>query len=243
MVGCATHKELKMNTTNKEEASAQQIEQEMEFTPAYRWQHWIRAIAILILIITGFYISVPFFTPEPNSEPTNFLQAIIRNLHLVFGFVMIAVVIWKLYLTLFAEKYKSERVSVLDMLNPVVWVKQIGYYLFMTKHPHLKGVYNPLQLMAYIGLYIVFFILIITGLILYVNVYHEGLGGLLYAPMRELEVMLGGLAWVRELHHISMWIVIIIVTIHIYMAIFNAVFGKQGSMDAIFSGLKWHKKH
>jgi Ni/Fe-hydrogenase 1 B-type cytochrome subunit len=40
-----------------------------------------------------------------------------------------------------------------------------------------------------------------------------------------------------------MWGVILFVTVHVYMAIYNAVFGKDGSMDAIFSGMKWHKKH
>jgi len=221
------------------------IEEEMEFTPAYRWQHWIRAISILILIITGFYIAEPFMAPISNGQPTNFMQALFRSWHIIFGFVMTAVVFWKLYLTLFAKAkaYKHERSSIKDMFSPMVWIKQVGYYLFMAKHPHLKGVYNPLQSMAYIGLYIIFFILILTGFILYANVYHEGFGGLIYAPMRALEEMLGGLAWVRELHHIAMWGVILVVFIHIYMATFNAVFGKNGSMDAIFSGMKWHKKH
>lgn len=219
------------------------IEEEMEFTPAYRWQHWIRALSILILIVTGFYIAEPFVAPISNGQPTNFMQAYFRFAHIVFGFVMTAVVVWKLYLTFFAKAYKHERHSVQDMFSPMVWVKQIGYYLFITKHPHLKGVYNPLQSMAYIGLYIVFFVLILTGLILHANVYHEGFGGLIYAPMRVLEEMMGGLAMVREIHHIAMWVVIIIVTIHIYMASFNAIFGKNGSMDAIFSGMKWHKKH
>ena len=220
-----------------------EIEQEMEFTPAYRWQHWIRAVSILILTITGFYIAYPFVSPIPNSVPTNFMQALFRSWHIIFGFVMIAVVVLKTYLFVFGKKYRSERVSFFDTLNPVVWIKQIGYYILVAKHPKLKGVYNPLQFMAYFGLYMVMFLLIITGLILYVHCYHDGLAGLLYEPMLKLEVMMGGLAWVRQLHHIAMWVVILIVVIHVYMAIFNAVFGKEGSMDAIFSGLKWHKKH
>jgi len=87
------------------------------------------------------------------------------------------------------------------------------------------------------------FLLIITGFILYVHVYHDGLAGILYDPMMSLEVMMGGLAMVREIHHIMMWGVILFVLGHVYMAIFNAVYGKEGAMDAIFSGLKWHKKH
>ena len=122
-------------------------------------------------------------------------------------------------------------------------MQQIGYYLLVSKHPKLSGVYNPLQFIAYVAFYIMMFILIITGLVLYVHVYHNGLGGLMYDPMRSLEVMMGGLANVREIHHIAMWGVIIFVLAHVYMAVFNAVFGKEGAMDAIFSGMKWHKKH
>ena len=233
-----------METVHKEiSAEDTCVEREMEFTPAYRWQHWIRALSIVVLTVTGFYIADPFVAPIPNSEPTNFMQALFRSWHEIFGFVLIAVVVFKSYLFVFAKRYRDEVGSIKDFINPKTWIKQIGYYLLVSKHPHLKGTYNPLQFIAYLGFYILMFILILTGLILYVHVYHEGLGALLYEPMRSLEVMLGGLAWVRELHHIAMWGVIIFVVVHVYMAIFNAVFGKEGSMDAIFSGMKWHKKH
>ena len=220
-----------------------EIEQEMEFTSLYRWQHWIRALSIVILTVTGFYIAIPFVSPVPNSEPTNFMYALFRSWHEIFGFVMIGVVLFKSYLFIFGRKHKMEMESIKDFVNIKVWTQQIGYYLLVSKHPHLRGTYNPLQFIAYIGFYALMGILIITGLILYVHVYHDGLGGILYDTMRNFEVMLGGLAWVRELHHIAMWGVILFVCVHIYMAIYNAVFGKDGSMDAIFSGLKWHKKH
>ena len=117
-------------------------------------------------------------------------------------------------------------------------------YLFINKHPKLSGVYNPIQFMAYAGFYFMMFLLIITGFILYIHVYHDGLGGLLYTPMRALEVMMGGLAMVREIHHIAMWGVLIFILGHIYMAVFNAVHGKEGAMDAVFSGMKWkHEDH
>jgi len=220
-----------------------EIVQEMEFTAGYRWQHWIRAISIVVLTITGFYIAVPFVTPIPNPEPTNFMYALFRSWHIIFGFVMTWVVVYKSYLFIFAKKHDIERDAIKDILNPKIWVQQIGYYLFITKHPKLSGVYNPVQFMAYAGFYVMMFLLIITGFILYVHVYHEGLGGFLYDPMMSLEVMMGGLAMVREIHHIMMWGVILFVLGHVYMAIFNAVYGKEGAMDAIFSGLKWHKKH
>ncbi len=218
------------------------LEREMEFTSTYRWQHWVRALSIVVLTVTGFYIASPFVTPIPNAEPTNFMQALFRSWHEIFGFVLMAVVLFKAYLFIFAKRYRDEIGSIKDFLNPKVWAQQIGYYLLISKHPQLKGTYNPLQFMAYLGFYLLMFILIITGLVLYSHTYHQGFGGFIYNTMMSIEVMLGGLAWVRELHHIAMWGVILFVTVHVYMAIYNAVFGKDGSMDAIFSGMKWHKK-
>lgn len=237
-----------MITEHKEDAHHGEVVEVIEvkeFTPAYRWQHWIRALSIVILTFTGVYLAYPFFAPAVSSEPDNFLYALMRSWHIIFGFLMISAVIIKVYLSIFGKAftYKMERSSFQDLINPKVWIHQLGYYLFLTKHPPLKGVYNPLQLMAYLGMYITFFVLIITGLVLYVHVYHEGLGGALYGIMRWFEVLMGGIANVREIHHISMWVVMIIVVIHIYMAVFNSVFGKNGSMDAIFSGMKWNKKH
>jgi len=236
--------------TKHEEEHAQhgevvEVVEVMEFTPAYRWQHWIRVLTIVVLTITGFYIAYPFIEPSSNAEPTNFLYAIVRAVHIAFGFLMIAAVLLKTYLTIFgkADTYKLELVSMKDLVNPKIWIQQLGYYTFLCKHPHLKGIYNPLQFMAYLGMYILFYLLIITGIVLHVHVYHEGLGGILYDIGRWFEVLMGGLANVREIHHISMWALIIIIVVHIYMAIFNAVFGKNGSMDAIFSGMKWNKKH
>ncbi|PHS36724.1 MAG: Ni/Fe-hydrogenase, b-type cytochrome subunit [Sulfurovum sp.] len=237
-----------MSTENKDNihhGELVEVEEVVEFTPAYRWQHWIRALTIVVLTFTGFYIAYPFIDPSSNPEPTNFLYANMRAVHLAFGFLMIAAVLIKTYLTLLgkADTYKAEFVSMKDLINPKIWIHQLGYYMFLSKHPPLKGVYNPLQFMAYFAMYILFYLLIITGIVLYVHVYHEGLGGALYGIGRWFEVLMGGLANVREIHHISMWALLIIIVIHIYMAVFNAVFGKNGSMDAIFSGMKWNKKH
>lgn len=218
------------------------IVEEEEFGAAYRWQHWIRALSIVVLIVSGFYLAYPFLSPEVNAEPTGFLYALFRSWHEIFGFVLISAVIYKSFLFLFASKHANERRSLLDFLNPLKWIKQLGYYLLISKHPPLRGAYNPMQFFAYIMFYLMMLGLIVTGLILYVHVYHDGLGGLLYDPMRTIEVLLGGLPVVRSLHHILMWGVIIFIVVHVYMAIYNAIFGHEGAIDAIFSGRKWKRK-
>ena len=220
------------------------IKKHYEFSSWLRITHWVRVVAIIILTFTGFYIAVPFIAPALNQgEPNNYLYALMRSWHIIFGFVLIAVSLGKLYLFIFDKQSKVERDSFWDFISPKVWFKQIKYYLLIGKHPHLKGAYNPLQFIAYTGVYIAIIMICITGLILHIHVYHEGIGGLLYDILRPLEVMMGGLAWVRQLHHICMWIFIIFLPIHIYLAVFNSVYGKKGAMDSIVSGYKWEEEH
>lgn len=216
---------------------------EFEFSAGLRWTHWIRAVAIIALTITGFYLAYVFVTPEASDEPIIFLNAKFRMWHQIAGFVLIAVTIYKSYLFMLDATSLKERMSISDFLSPKVWFQQIKYYLFLGDHPELKGVYNPLQFIAYIALYAMVFLVCVTGLVLYVHVYHEGLGGMLYDYMRPLEVMMGGLANVREIHHIAMWAILLFVPVHIYMAIFNSIMGKEGSIDSIISGYKFNKPH
>ena len=219
------------------------IKKHYEFSLWLRLTHWTRAITIIVLTASGFYIAVPVLSPALNAgEPTNFLNALFISWHIIFGFVLICVTLGKFYLFFFDKESKCERASFKDFISPKIWIQQVKYYMLIDKHPNGKGVYNPLQFIAYIAVYISLIVISITGLIMYVHAFHEGLGGLLYSYMRPLELMLGGLAMVREIHHIVMWVFIIFLPVHIYLAVFNSVYGKSGAMDSIFSGYRWIDK-
>ena len=88
---------------------------------------------------------------------------------------------------------------------------QIKYYLFIGKHPKV-GKYNPLQKIAYITLPILAVAQAITGAILYRPEQLAGLAG-----------YFGGLAAVRGLHYVFMWLFIAIIGIHIYL-VFTAAY-------------------
>lgn len=219
------------------------IKKHYEYPLWLRINHWIRVLAITILTFTGFYIAFPFITPFLNGgEPTNFLNALMRSWHIIFGFLLICVTIGKIYIFFFDKQDKGERKSFGDFISPKMWIKQIKYYALIGEHTHLKGIYNPLQFMAYLGIYLSLILISLTGLILYIHVYHDGLGGLLYNILSPIEVLMGGLAMVREIHHICMWIFIIFLPIHIYLVVFNSVYGKHGDMDSIVSGYKWENE-
>lgn len=72
--------------------------------------------------------------------------------------------------------------------------------------------------------------------------YHQGLGGVLYEPMRAVEAWIGGPALVRYIHHIAMWGFLIFIPIHIYLLIWSAIRFKHGTLDIMFTRYDYHLK-
>mgnify|MGYP001572175972 CR=1 FL=1 len=77
------------------------IEKKYEFSGILRANHWIRVVTMLVLVVTGFYIADPFLVPYVNDEPVNFMNALWRFWHSVFGFLLIATTLIKIYLFIF----------------------------------------------------------------------------------------------------------------------------------------------
>ncbi|RAX53825.1 Ni/Fe-hydrogenase, b-type cytochrome subunit [Helicobacter sp. 16-1353] len=213
----------------------------LTFTPGVRFFHWVRAFSIFFLIFSGFYIAYPFLTPNPNPEPTGFLIATFRSFHVIAGFLLISVSIFRLYLFLSTTRKTNEKVYASDLFSAKMWIGQIKNYLFMGAHPHVKGVYNPIQFFAYLILAILVLIISLSGVILYYNVYHNGLGAILEPCFKWLEVAVGGLANVRKIHHITTWAIIIFIPVHVYMVVWNAVKHPDGGADSIVGGYRYQE--
>lgn len=211
---------------------------EFVYSSANRIFHWLRVISITTLTVTGFYIAEPFLAPGESTDQLLFGEWLFW--HLVFGFVLVALGLLRVYLFFF-EKDKGERTSVKDAMSLRSWITQLKSYFFIGELEK-KGIYGPLQFVTYAMITMMILLASLTGLILYVHAYHQGLGGLLYAPMRALEPLFGGLANVRLIHHITMWGFIIFVPIHVYMVIWSAIRFRHNAIDVMFTGYDYHKK-
>lgn len=231
-----------------------------EFSGLTRLFHWLRALCIFTLIATGFYIAYPFITANPDmvqatlqgkilgevvierdvgAVSNSYLQAYIRNVHVVMGFVLIAISFFRIYLFFFDKKSLPERISFAQVLQPKVWIAQVKAYIFMGNHPHINGAYNPLQFVTYFFLGILVLLISLTGVVLYYNVYDDGLGGILRACFTWFEVLCGGLSNVRSLHHIITWAFVIFIPVHIYLAVWNSIKYPNGGVDSIVSGMRY----
>ncbi|WP_076409729.1 Ni/Fe-hydrogenase, b-type cytochrome subunit [Shewanella sp. UCD-KL12] len=207
------------------------------FSPAIRIFHWLRALSILVLVVTGFYISWPFLVaPETNDIQ---VQSYIRFAHLVFGFLLTAITLVRVYLFFFSRS-DIERRSFKDVMSIKSWITQLKSYVW-SGHLHKAGIYGPLQFMTYLAISVVAIFICITGLALYANVYHQGLGGAIWEVSNWFIALMGGLAPVRLWHHYLTWVFIIFTVIHVYMAVWSGIRFKHNSVDSIVSGYDYHK--
>lgn len=165
-----------------------------------RVSHWINLINFIILGITGWLIHSPY-----PGMPMN----LIRNLHFIFMYLLVINGVIRFYYSFFGKHkdYDEILLNTQDLKN--IW-PQTKYYLFIGKDPE-TGKYNPLQKFAYIAFPIMAMVQVITGAILYWPVQLAGYAG-----------YFGGLATVRSLHYIFMWLFVALVSIHIYLVFTEA---------------------
>jgi Ni/Fe-hydrogenase 1 B-type cytochrome subunit len=216
------------------------IKPKYEWSVAIRLNHWIMALAIFVLIATGFLISDPM-TINAGETVNKFSVGYIRYVHIFFGVVLTFIFIWRLYLAFFST-FHADWKDFLAWTDLKLTIQQIRFYLLIDKKgPEYKTVYGPMQALAYLGLMGMIVVIVFTGLILMGGGYSTGITAIVYKILKPFENMLGGLAMVRYIHHIFTWFFILFIIVHIYMAFWYDAVLKKGTVSSMISGRLFEK--
>ncbi len=205
-----------------------------EWSFGYILDHWIRVVAIAVLIFTGFYIHTPFIAGGPDS----FIMAWMRFFHFVAAYALVLGLIVRVYMA-FKSTFDADwkDFDVVENLKNVPDI--LGYYLFIKGSHKDYRRYNPLQALAYLFTGLVIIFTAFTG----AAVYH-GRPFLIFPidSFRWVNSILGGESYTRLWHILAMWYFIVFVMIHLYLAISISVINKDRTFTSIFTGYKL-KKH
>lgn len=212
-----------------------------EWSPAIRVNHWGMVASIFTLIVTGFYIALPF-SISSGETTWKFLMGDMRFIHILFGVFLVFIFIWRAYLMFFSSFHADwkDLFAWLDLKN---MLQQIKFYLLLTSKPHQhRLLYGPLQSLAYVGCIFMLFLIVLTGIILTGACYHAGITAWTYELLRPVETMMGGLAGVRYIHHIVMWLFLLFFVVHLYMAFWYDCVFREGTVSSMINGLLFKKK-
>ena len=170
--------------------------------------HWINLVCMIFLIITGFLIH--FAVPGTMSMA--------RGIHVFCGFVIFINCIVRVIMAFFVKSaptggtreqvkdYKTWLPQADNRHQGGAWVK---YYLFMKKDHPLSAKLGVPQKLSYLLIPILIIIMFITGLALWVPT---------SGALAGFTAFFGGAMSVRIIHYFLMYVFIIFIFIHVYLA-------------------------
>ena len=202
----------------------------------YVWQvpvrvtHWLIALSIVVLSLTGGYIADPFLIPPGGSVMTT-----MRELHIVSAIVLLLAGLWRTVWLLRGNRFA--RWSAFIPTNRTQFTelfRQAAFYAFIRREiPKVLG-HNQLAASAYVILVALLVVEMVTGFVLYAVLGVEP-AATLFGWIRELV----GLQAIRLVHHLAMWGILAIAVFHIYSCMLVDNIEKNGLLSSIISGYKF----
>ncbi len=175
------------------------------YTPYERFWHWLQAVGILLLIVTGTCIHAPEWVPGLSFE-----MAIL--VHNVLGFILVANAFLGIFYYMATGSIRHYMPDPNDFVT--MSLRQVKYYTIGIfrgdPHPLEKSPFrrlNPLQQITYLAVLNIFMpVQIVTGVLMWSGQYWP-----------ESVAMLGGVAGLSMVHLLGAWLFGVFVIAHIYL--------------------------
>lgn len=210
-------------------------------TPLRLW-HWINALAITVLAVSGYFIGAPL-PSQPGEASANFLMGYIRFTHFAAGYVLIVGFALRVYWAFVGNRH-SRQIFLPPIFSGHWWAEvwhEIKWYLFIAREPKKYVGHNPLATLAMHILFVWGIIfMMISGLALYGE--GTGMGSWQYRWFSDWVIPLMGQSQdVHTWHHMGMWVIVCFVIVHIYAAFREDVMSRQSIVSTMISGWRTFK--
>ncbi len=218
------------------------------YNRVYLWElpvrifHWVNAISIVVLCITGFLIADPPAMMHQGEAWNTFTMGYIRVIHFIAAYFFTGAMILRLYWAFAGNKYARLKAFLFPFTKAGIkefWkVLKYDIFLFPAKENYHRLGHNSIAALSYLIMFFFALIMVFTGFALYAD------NASWWFPklFAWVQPALGGDFGTRLLHHISMWIIIFITIVHIYLVIFHDVRDKDGEISSMVGGYKFEKK-
>ncbi|WP_020647931.1 Ni/Fe-hydrogenase, b-type cytochrome subunit [Solimonas variicoloris] len=208
--------------------------------PVRIW-HWINALAIVVLCVTGYFIGSPLPT-MPGEASAHFLMGYIRFAHFASGYVLAVGLVGRLYWA-FVGNHHARELFTLPVFSAAYWrevLSMLKWYGFISKRPNRYVGHNPLARAAMFSMYFLgTLFMIVTGFAMY----GEGAqaGSWANRLFGWVIPLFGQSQDVHTWHHLGMWAMVCFIMLHVYAAIREDIMGRQSIVSTMISGYRTFK--
>ncbi|KQB13969.1 Ni/Fe-hydrogenase, b-type cytochrome subunit [Rhodobacter capsulatus] len=209
--------------------------------PVRVW-HWVNALAITILVVTGYLIASPLPSMQIGEATDQFVMGYIRFAHFAAGVVMSVGFFGRIYWAFVGNRH-AWQMFYIPIFNKRYWkefVFELRWYFFLEEEPKKYIGHNPLAhaaMFTFITLGITF--MMITGWALYAE--GAGQGGVTDSLFGWVLGYVQNSQRLHTLHHLGMWAIVIFAIIHIYAAVREDVMSRQSMVSTMISGHRTFK--
>jgi Ni/Fe-hydrogenase 1 B-type cytochrome subunit len=229
-------------TDERAVAKAASIKSVYVYEAPVRLWHWINALSIVVLGVTGYFIGSPLPT-MPGEASDHYLMGYIRFAHFAAGYVFAVGLLGRLYWA-FVGNHHARELFTLPVFSAAYWrevLTMLKWYAFLIPRPSRYVGHNPLARAAmFFGFFFLTLFMIVTGFALY----GEGTqaGSWSHTLFTSWVIPLFGQSQdVHTWHHLGLWAMLIFVTLHVYAAIREDIMGRQSIVSTMISGHRTFK--
>lgn len=198
-----------------------------------RVAHWLIALSLIALTVTGYYMYRPFWIASGDSP---YVMATMRFTHVTAGFVFMIAFLLRMYWMFVGNRWAhwnqfipTRRARWADMFQT------FKYYTFFRWRPTANIGHNALAGAAYSLIYVLALIEILTGFTLYSHVLPSSVSLAVAGWLFHFI----DIQYVREIHFLLMFTFWMFFLHHLYSAMLVSKEEKSGVMESIFSGYKF----
>lgn len=208
---------------------------------AIRLWHWVTAVLIVALSISGWLIAYP--PPATWGEASaSFAFGWVRYIHFVSGLLLVVGFLARIYLA-WAQRGHTWEMFHVPLHKWAYWVdlvEEIKWYAFLRKRPKKYIGHNPLaQFAMFTGFTVSCVVLMVTGLALYGE--QQGIDSWYYFLFGWCFEILGTSQAVRSLHHLAFWGMAVFVFTHIYAVFREDITSRQTIITSMVNGWRYFK--
>lgn len=202
-----------------------------------RFFHWINALCIVVLCITGYIIGDPPAIQHATEAIDNYWFGYVRFTHQATGMLFVVNILYRVFWAFAGNRFANWR-NFVPLTKPQ-WIsifKTLKVDIFLlTKHPVYDIGHNSLAATTYFGLFLLSIVQALTGfMMMFVTTNNVG------EPATTWMLFgLNGFFVVRYIHHFLMWAFVLFMIIHVYLVFYHDYIERNGIASSMIGGWKF----
>ncbi len=202
-----------------------------------RFFHWINALCILILCITGYIIGSPPAFQIATEASSGYWFGTVRFIHFVTAFVFFFNFVFRIYWGFAGNKYAHWNNFI--PLKKWQWQELLCVIkvdiLQISNRPIMSVGHNSMASLMYFITFLAFILQSFTGFGLYAAMSDWWFPDL----FSWIVPLLGGDFLTRQIHHILMWVFILFAIVHVYLVFYHDYIDRAGILSSMIGGWKF----